>query len=137
MYHGSLHWAQPSPRTLTMAMLSFNTVRALALSLPGVVDGSAYGAPAVKLRGKLLACIPVNKSAEANSIAVRIDPEQRAELLREHPETYYITDHYARHPIVLFRLAKITRADLKALLRDAFGFVSSSSPKITSRRRRL
>jgi hypothetical protein len=120
-----------------MAMLSFNTVRTLALSLPGVVDGTAYGAPAVKLRGKLLACIPVNKSAEANSIAVRIDPEQRAELLREHPETYYITDHYAPHPIVLIRLAKITRADLKELLRDASRFVSSSSPKTASRTRRL
>jgi len=122
---------------LTMAFLSFNTVRTLALSLPGVVDGTAYGAPAVKLRGKLLACIPINKSAEANSIAVRIDPEQRAELLREHPETYYITDHYAPHPIVLIRLAKITRADLKELLRDASGFVSSSRPKTASRTRRL
>jgi hypothetical protein len=107
-----------------MAMLSFNTVRTLALSLADVVDGTAYGAPAVKLRGKLLACIPVNKSAEANSIAVRIDPEQRAKLLREHPETCYITDHYAPHPIVLIRLAKITRADLKELLRDALRFVN-------------
>lgn len=91
----------------------------------------------VKLRGKLLACIPVNKSVEANSIAVRIDPEQRTELLREHPETYYITDHYAPHPIVLIRLAKITRADLKELLRDASHSVSSSSPKAASRTRRL
>jgi len=122
---------------LTMAVLSFNTVRTLALSLPGVVDGTAYGAPAVKLMGKLLACIPINKSSEGNSIAVRIDPEQRAELLREHPETYYITDHYALHPIVLIRLAKITRADLKELLRDASRFVSSSDPKTASRTRRL
>ncbi|HXZ58564.1 MAG TPA: MmcQ/YjbR family DNA-binding protein [Steroidobacteraceae bacterium] len=120
-----------------MAMLSFNTVRTLALSLPDVVDGTAYGAPAVKLGGKLLACIPVNKSAEADSIAVRIDLEQRAELLREHPKTYYITDHYAAHPIVLVRLAKITRADLKELLRDASRFVSSSSLKTASRARRL
>lgn len=112
-----------------MTMLTFDTVRTLARSLPGVADGTAYGAPAVKLRGKLLACIPVNKSAEANSIAVRIDPEQRAELLRERPETYYITDHYAPYPMVLIRLAKITRADLKEVLRDAFLFVSSSSPK--------
>lgn len=120
-----------------MAMLSFDTVRALALALPGVVDGTAYGAPAVKLRGKLLACIPINRSAEANSIAVRIDPEQRAELLREHPETYYITDHFAPHPIVLVRLTKITRADLKGLLRDASGFVSSSRPKTASRTKHL
>lgn len=122
---------------LTMTMLSFNTVRRLALSLPDVVDGTAYGAPALKLGGKLLACIPVNQTAEANSIAVRIDLEQRAELLREHPKTYYITDHYAPHPIVLVRLAKISRADLKELLRDACRFVSSSSPRTASRTRRL
>ena len=111
-----------------MAILSFNTVRMLGLSLPDVVEGTAYGSPAMKLRGKLLACIPVNKSAEANSIAVRIDFEQRAELLRERPEIYYVTDHYAPHPIVLVRLAKISRDELKELLRDACRFASSSRP---------
>jgi hypothetical protein len=120
-----------------MAMLSFDTVRTLGLSLPDVVDGTAYGVPALKLGGKLLACVPANKSAEANSIVVRIDLEQRAELLREHPETYYITDHYARHPTVLVRLSKITRTDLKELLRDACRFVSSSAPKTARRTRRL
>jgi len=122
---------------LTMALLTFDTVRTLGLSLPDVVDGTAYGAPALKLGGKLLACMPSNKSAEANSIVVRIDLEQRAELLREHPETYYITDHYAPHPTVLVRLSKITRTDLKELLRDARRFVSSSTPKSAGRKRRL
>lgn len=118
-------------------MLSFDTVRMLGLSLPDVVDGTAYGFPALKLGGKLLACIPANKSAEANSIVVRIDLEQRAELLRERPETYYITDHYASHPAVLVRLSKITRTDLKELLRDACHFVSSTPPKTAGRTRRL
>jgi len=117
-------------------MLSFDTVRTLGLSLPDVVDGTAYGFPALKLGSKLLACIPANKSAEANSIVVRIDLEQRAELLREHPETYYITDHYAPHPTVLVRLSKIRRTDLKELLRDACRFVSSSIPKSAGRARR-
>ena len=119
-----------------MAILSFNTVRMLGLSLPDVVEGTAYGSPAMKLGGKLLACIPINKSAEANSIAVRIDFEQRTELLRERPESYYITDHYAPHPIVLVRLAKISRDDLKELLRDACRFVSSSRRKTASRTKR-
>jgi len=120
-----------------MATLSFDAVRALGLSLPDVVDGTAYGFPALKLGGKVLACIPANKSAEANSIVVRIDLEQRAELLREYPQTYYITDHYAPYPTVLVRLSKITRTDLKELLRDACRFVSSSTSNRRSGKRRL
>src|SRR3984957_12986373 len=112
-----------------MGMLNFDTARKLGLALPDVVDGTAYGAPALKLGGKLLACIPTNKSAEENSIVVRIDLEHRAELLRQHPDIYYVTDHYAPHPTVLVRLSKITRTDLTELLRDACRFVMSSAPK--------
>jgi hypothetical protein len=112
-----------------MAMPTFETVRKLGLALPAVVDGTAYGAPALKLGGKLLACVPTNKSAEARSIAVRIDPEQRAELLRQDPHVYYITDHYAPYPTVLVRLSKIARGDLKELLRDAHAFILASERK--------
>jgi hypothetical protein len=63
-----------------MGMLNFDTARKLGLALLDVVDGTAYGAPALKLGGKLLACIPTNRSVEANSIVVHIDLEHRAEL---------------------------------------------------------
>lgn len=109
-----------------MAMTDFDMVRRLGLSLPGLVDGTAYGAPALKLDGKLVTCIPTNKSAQAESLAVKIDLEHRAELLRQQPDVYYITDHYAPHPIVLVRLAKISRTDLRELLRDACHFVKSA-----------
>lgn len=110
-------------------MLTFDKAREFALALPEVVDGTAYGAPALKLRDKLLACVPTNKSAETNSIAVRIDLEQRAELLREQPAVYYITDHYAPHPMVLVRLSKIAGVDLRELLRDAHRFILSTDRK--------
>jgi len=103
----------------------FETVRDIALSLPEVVDGTSYGAPAVKLRGKLLACVPVNKSAEGNCAVVRIDLGRRAELLQQFPDIYYITDHYAPHPTVLVRLSRITRGDLKKLLQEAWQFVAA------------
>lgn len=112
-----------------MGMLNFDTVRELGLALPDVVDGTAYGAPALKLGGKLLACVPTNKSAEPNSICVRIDLEQRTELLHQQPDRYYITDHYAPHLTVLVRLSRITRVDLRELLRDAHRFVMRSAPK--------
>lgn len=110
-------------------MLDFDAVRKLGLALPDVADGTAYGAPALKLSGKVVACIPANKSAEANSLVVKIDLEHRAELLRQSPDVYYVTEHYAPHPTVLVRLSKINRTDLKELLRDACQFVKSSAPK--------
>ena len=112
-----------------MSNLDFEAVRKLALDLPDVVDGTAYGAPALKLAGKIIACVPSSKSAEANSIVVHIDREHRAELLRQDPDIYYVTDHYAPYPTVLVRLAKISRADLKELLRDACRNVSSKAKK--------
>ena len=48
-------------------MLTFDTVRQLGGALPDVVDGTAYGAPALKLSGKLLACIATNKSADVST----------------------------------------------------------------------
>lgn len=119
-----------------MAIPDFDIVRQLARTLPGVVNDSAYGAPALKLKGKTIACIPTNRSAEANSLMVRIDREQRAELVREQPHVYYITEHYAPHPTVLVRLSKISRADLKGLLRDACQFVSSSGTRTSGARKK-
>jgi hypothetical protein len=119
-----------------MGMIDFETVRELALALPDVTDGTAYGAPALKLAGKLVACIPTSRSAEANSIVVRIDLEHRAELLRQQPDIYYITDHYEPYATVLVRLSKITRVDLTELLRDACRFVASSSRKTASKAKR-
>jgi hypothetical protein len=124
-------------------VLTFDAVKKLGLALPDVVSGTAYGSPALKLGGKLLACVPTNKSAEPNSLVVRIDLELRAELLRQHPDIYYLTDHYAPHPTVLVRLSEITPADLTALLRDACRFVKrpaqkaaiiTGRPKSTARR---
>ena len=119
-----------------MTTLDFDAVRRLGLAPPDVVDGTAYGAPALKLNGKLIACVPTNRSAEANSLAVRIELEHRAELLRQQPDVYYITDHYFPYPIVLVRLSKISRADLKELLRDACRFVKSSASHAARSRRR-
>jgi hypothetical protein len=63
--------------------LDFDAVAELGLALPDVVESTAYGAPALSLKGKLLVCVPVNKSADSGSIVVHVEPEQRAELLRQ------------------------------------------------------
>ena len=111
----------------------FETVRKLALALPGVEDASAYGSPAFKLNGKLLACIAINKSAEPNTLAVRIDFDGRAELLAEAPDVYYVTDHYVDYPVVLVRLARVDAATLSDLLHGAWRFVGAKSARKAAR----
>jgi len=52
----------------------------------------------------MFACIAINKSAEPDTLAVRVPLEQRKDLIAEAPDTYYLTDHYADYPIALVRL---------------------------------
>ena len=103
--------------------LTFALVRKLALELPGVEEGTVYGAPGFKAGGKMLACIPSHKSAEPGSLVVRIDFDDRAELIAAAPETYYIKDHYEKHTAVLVRLSRIEPQVLQDLLRGALRFV--------------
>ena len=121
------------PRTT----VNFDTVRDIGLKLPGVEESTAYGAPALKVQGKLLACIPSNRSAEPASLVVRVDFEDRAELLAADPNVYYVTDHYVGYTAVLVRMSRLTPDALRDLLGMAHKFVTrKAAPQTTVRKRR-
>ena len=101
----------------------------MALTLPGVEDSVAYGSPALKVGGKMFACIAINKSAEPDSLVVRVDFDRRAELLAEAPEVYYVTDHYVNYPAVLVRLSRVSADALRDLLGGALRFVNAKAAK--------
>jgi hypothetical protein len=109
--------------------VTFATVRRIGLALPVVEEGTAYGAPALKLHGQLLACVPTNKAAEPDSIVVRIDFRDRDELLAAQPEVYYLKDHYVEYACVLVRLKQIHPDALRDLLTMAWKFVNSKTPR--------
>jgi len=109
--------------------INFDSVRKIGLALPGVEESTAYGSPALKVRGKLLACVPSHRSAEPGSLAVRVGFDDRAELLAAAPDVYYVTDPYLNYSAVLVRLSRVTPAVLRDLLGIAHKFV-------TARRRR-
>jgi hypothetical protein len=110
------------------AKVSFQTVRKLGLRLPDVEDCTTYGQPALKVNGKMFVCLPSHKSAEPDSLVVRTDFEQRAELLAAAPEIYYITPHYEGYPAVLVRLGLVTPDVLADLLGMAYRFVLRQGP---------
>jgi hypothetical protein len=107
--------------------LSFETVRQIGLELPGVRESTAYGMPALKIDGKLLAAIPANRSVEPDSLVVRMSFEDREELLAADPKVYYLTEHYVGYDAVLVRLSCATSEVLKDLLRTARKYVIRNS----------
>ena len=112
-----------------MRRLTFETVRAIGLTPPGVEEGTTYGSPALKVGGKMIACMAVHRSAEPNTLAVRLEFDQRDELLAADPETYYVTDHYVDYPSVLVRLTRVHRDALPDLLSMAHRFVTTRRPQ--------
>jgi hypothetical protein len=124
-------------RNLTMAKtnITFETVRKIGLALPGVE--AADGAAALKVHGKLLAWIPTNRSAEPDSIALRMDFDDRAELLAADPEVYYLPDHYAGYNAVLVRLSRVMPDVLPDLLGMAYKFVTRKASSRSATRKRV
>jgi hypothetical protein len=115
------------------AKVTLDTVRQIGLALPEVEEGTIYGSPALKIHGKLLTCLAIHKSAEPQSLAIRIDFDQRAGLLADEPQTYYVTDHYVNYPVVLVRLSRIRIDQLRDLLGSAWRFVTAHKSRISPR----
>jgi hypothetical protein len=104
---------------------AFAPVRAAARSLPDVEQTTMYGSPALKLRGRFLACMATNKVAEPNTLAISVGFDQREELIAAEPAIYYLKDHYASYPVVLVRLSRISPETLESLVREAWHFVNT------------
>jgi hypothetical protein len=111
--------------------VDLDAVREIATSLDGVEVSTSYGVPALKVYGKLMACRAINKSAEPNSLMVRVSFDERDELIAGDPEVYYVTDHYMKHPAVLVRLSKIRRDALEGLLRMSWRFMTTKKSRRT------
>ena len=58
----------------------------------------------------------MHRSAEPETLVVRAGFEEREWLLEDAPETYYLTDYYRSHPVVLVRLSTIDRDALRDVL---------------------
>jgi hypothetical protein len=109
--------------------ITFDTVREIGEQLAGTEVATAYGSPALKVNGRLYAVIAINKEAEPNSLVVYLtDFDEREALLKEDPGTYYMKRHYEPYPVVLVRLARVTRDALGELLRGSHRVVSSRPP---------
>jgi hypothetical protein len=129
---------------------TWKTVCEVALALPDTEESSSYRRPSFKVRGKwltppaaasllrlapkLAASLPLLRSAskftgmsphEEDALVVRVDPGERELLLASRPDLYYVTPHYAGWPMLLVRLAKIGRRDLRERIEDSYELTTS------------
>jgi hypothetical protein len=107
----------------------FEDVEAIGRTLPGVEVSTTYGKPALKVHGKMFACLPSHKSAEPDSLVVRLDFGSRDALVEEDPGTFYLKDHYVGYPCVLVRLSRVHPDALRDLVIAAHRFVSGKGGK--------
>jgi hypothetical protein len=111
----------------------FGLVKEIGLRLPDVEASIRYdGSPVLKVNGVFMAGIATDESAEADSLVVRCDLDDRELLLEDAPEIYYVTDFYERHPVVLARLSMLDQD----ALRDLLSVSRSLAMERTGKRRR-
>lgn len=106
-------------------VVTFNTVRELGLALSDVEATTYFGTDALKVRGKMFACITSHKSAEPNTLAVVIGFDRRDELIAEQPDLYYLKEHYVGYPCVLVRMSRVRKDALSDLLLMGWRYVSA------------
>jgi hypothetical protein len=96
---------------------TFETVRTVGLALPDVEATKRYdGSPVLKVGGSFMAGLAAHRSAEPETLVVRVSFDERTWLMEDAPETYYLTDYYRSYPVVLVRLSRIDRDALRDLL---------------------
>jgi hypothetical protein len=96
--------------------ITWDTVRDIVRDFPGCEEGTSYGTPAFKVRGKLF--VRLHQSEPA--IVVRIEEADRAMRMNADPMAFYITDHYVPYPWMLVRLSAVSRDDLADLLEESW-----------------
>jgi hypothetical protein len=100
-----------------MGVNPFTIVKTVGLTLPDVELATKYdGAPVLRIGGCFMAGIASHPSAEPNTLVVRVDFDERALLLEDAPQTYYVTEYYRKYPLVLVRLSRIDRDSLRDVL---------------------
>ena len=77
-----------------------------------------------------MAGLATHRSADPDTLIVRVALEERGYLLEDAPDTYYVTDYYRPYPIVLVRLSRVDQDALRDLLSVSWRLtVAKARPK--------
>ena len=98
-------------------MAEWADVVAIATRFPGIVEGTSYGTPSLKVRDKFLCRLRTNPDA----LVIRVlDVGDQEALLLGRPDVFFKTPHYDNAPYVLVRLEAVGEEQLAELIEDAW-----------------
>jgi hypothetical protein len=115
--------AKPRRASSATTLRSFDDIRSIARVLPGVVDGTSYGTPALKVGGKLFARL----HQDMDCVVLRTERLDREILLQSAPDAFFITDHYRDYPWILLRIGAVEKRVLPDLIERAWRLVASKT----------
>lgn len=98
------------------AGLGWKDVVEIALGLPGVEEGTAYGTPALRVKGAFMCRL----REDGETLAIRCDPDERPLLIEASDGVLFLTPHYESWPMVLVALPRASRDLVRELVEDAW-----------------
>lgn len=108
-----------------MKRTTWATVCEIMATFPGAkLDEAAVSNPAWRVNGRVVVRRNprLDGDEDGEVIAIRTDPAERAALMSEDPNTFFLTDHWAkaRSVSVLVRLGTVDQVQLTELLTEAW-----------------
>jgi hypothetical protein len=97
--------------------MTFETVRAIALALPGAVEVVSRGTRSFTVRKKLFLRL---MEEDGRTLVVRTDRYERDHLLATASAVFHLTSQIRDHPWVFVWLAEADPAQLCGLVQDAW-----------------
>jgi hypothetical protein len=95
--------------------MTWEDVVSFACALPEVSEGTAYGTPALRVRGRFLGRL----REDSETLAIRCDIDERPLLVEKHAELF-VTPHYEDYPMVLVSLPAADPQLVRELVEDAW-----------------
>lgn len=88
-------------------------MREIVLAFPGAEDGTSYGQPSFKVRGKFFTRL---RAEDASLVLTEVGFDEREMLMEADPATFHITPHYKGDPSVLARIETLDHGSLRTFL---------------------
>ena len=98
--------------------MTFDEIRAIALSFPEVEEHMVFGGPTFRIKKRFLAS---TAKIDPDTLCLKLpDALERKFLMETQPDVYYVTEHYENFDSILIRMSAVQSAEFRHLFEKAW-----------------